>query len=104
MYMESFTILALIFNVYMIFREFVFISWPQYYFTQNSTAPEDLMQLITSWRYVAAFSIPISLILMLIYYLIAKPTGYGLYLEVYNRLDNMINRWSKKPILKLNSL
>jgi len=41
---------------------------------------------------------------MLIYYLIAKPTGYGLYLEVYNRLDNMINRWSKKPILKLNSL
>lgn len=104
MYIESFTILALIFNVYMIFREFVFISWPQYYFTQTSTAPEDLMQLITSWRYVAAFSIPISLISMLISYLIAKPTGYGLYLEVYNRLDNMINRWSKKPILKLNSL
>jgi len=32
MYIVAFNILVSIFNVYMIFRDIVFMSWPQYYF------------------------------------------------------------------------
>ncbi len=32
MYIAAFTILVSIFNLYMIFRDLVFINWPQYYY------------------------------------------------------------------------
>ena len=42
MYIVGFTILVWIFNVYMIFRDIVFIYWPQYYFTQTTMTPGNL--------------------------------------------------------------
>ena len=79
MYIATFTILVLIFNVYMIFRDLVFINWPQYYFRQTTSTPVNISESLGSWRYVSAYSIMVSLFSSLLYYLLAGPTSEGLY-------------------------
>ena len=80
MYIAAFTILVLIFNLYMIFRDLVFLNWPQYYFKEPAiTVGNNINESLGSWRYVAAFSIMVSLFSSFLYYILAGPTTEGLY-------------------------
>ena len=74
MYIVAFNILVSIFNVYMIFRDVVFMNWPQYYFTEQIITPGNVKESLASWRYVAAFSIMVSLFSSFLYYLLTGPT------------------------------
>ncbi len=79
MYIAAFTILVSIFNVYMIFRDLVFINWPQYYFRELNITQGNNLESLGSWRYVAAYSIMLSFFSSLLYYLLAGPATKGLY-------------------------
>jgi hypothetical protein len=97
----TFLILSAIFNVYMIFRDFVFLNWPYIYFTTAQVANLDgqivqLKKVPVYWRYAAAWSILISLFMTMVYYFIlAKPTFQRIYEEAFSRLN------SKRPLWRV---
>ena len=75
----SFSILVTIFNIYMIFRDVVFINWPSYYFKPPYQDVGELISYDKSWSYASAYDIMVSIVLSILYFSLAKPTTEGLY-------------------------
>ncbi len=84
----SFSILVVIFTMYMIFRDAVYINWPNYFFKKSLVETEELVSYDSTWSYVSAVDIMVTIFLTMLYFSLAKPTTEGLYKEALKTLNN----------------
>ena len=99
----SFVLIAAMYNCYMIFRDVVFVQWPEFYMIDRSEGAgshgETLKgATLTFWKRMALFNVIFSLIAFGISVNLVKPTSMHIYNQAIDKLKHRYQVWSKHSL------